>query len=517
MGRHYTPEQKTQFSGGFIASAIAILLAIIAVLAWLFLGNGSEDTGSNADSAEGESCIEGNLQLPVASGDATLTQSLLASWNATKPVVRDHCVQAVIAEDIAKAAVYIDADSPRLAQAVAAAGRTAAASGEHPKVAGQAAGIYDKHAATDADVDLKLPADAVTYPGDSAASAVVASALADGPESGAELLLRDENKSLADADGPVAAVQAISAQDAGSFHALEGAYVEYAAVVLNRSDEIDEEQARAAQAFADDLAAQYHGFEANPEVEGQVEAETDAKRLDASPVWEAYLARTALDFGNTGSKHQSNNDAAAQDHNKNDAKHANDAADALTATDTLFLLDTSDAMSSGFPGIAGPSRFQASADAIATLAPELSAHGHSVALWNYSSPLNPGVTQGFRQNIDFSDGAETARSVQLLGTGGVPQTNEALLAAAHAVRDHSGIAQSESQPSRIVLITSGTADGYPDFPAKFREALGAKAELSVVHVGDGETDPALREVAGHIQTVKNAAELEEKLRRVVGL
>ncbi|WP_204315184.1 hypothetical protein, partial [Klebsiella pneumoniae] len=71
-----------------------------------------------------------------------LTQSLLASWNATKPVVRDHCVQAVVAEDIAKAAVYIDADSPRLAQAVAAAGRTAAASGEHPKVAGQAAGIY---------------------------------------------------------------------------------------------------------------------------------------------------------------------------------------------------------------------------------------------------------------------------------------------------------------------------------------------------------------------------------------
>ncbi|MDK8805053.1 vWA domain-containing protein [Corynebacterium pseudodiphtheriticum] len=500
MGRHYTPEQKTQFSGGFIASTIAILLAIIAVLAWLFLGNGSEDTGSNADSAEGESCIEGNIQLPVASGDATLTQSLLASWNATKPVVRDHCVQAVVAEDIAKAAVYIDADSPRLAQAVAAAGRTAAASGEHPKVAGQAAGIYDKHAATDADVDLKLPADSVTYPGDSAASAVVASALADGPESGAELLLRDENKSLADADGPVAAVQAISAQDAGSFRALEGAYVEYAAVVLNQSDEIDEEQARAAQAFADDLAAQYHGFEANPEVEAQVEAETDAKRLDASPVWEAYLARTALDFGNTGSKHQSNDDA-----------------DALTATDTLFLLDTSDAMSSGFPGIAGPSRFQASADAIATLAPELSAHGHSVALWNYSSPLNPGVTQGFRRNIDFSDGAETARSVQLLGTGGVPQTNEALLAAAHAVRDHSGIAQSESQPSRIVLITSGTADGYPDFPAKFREALGAKAELSVVHVGDGETDPALREVASHIQTVKNAAELEEKLRRVVGL
>ena len=122
MGRHYTPEQKTRFSGGFIATVIAVLVAIIALLTWLVLRSGSEDTNSTASGDNGQECIEGDLQLPVASGDATLTQSLLASWNASNPVVRDHCVQAVVADDIAQAAVYIDADSPRLHHAITAAG-----------------------------------------------------------------------------------------------------------------------------------------------------------------------------------------------------------------------------------------------------------------------------------------------------------------------------------------------------------------------------------------------------------
>ena len=300
MGRHYTPEQKTQFSGGFIATVIAVLVAIIALLAWLVLRSGSEDTNSTASGDNGQECIEGDLQLPVASGDSTLTESLLASWNASNPVVRDHCVQAVVADDIAQAAVYIGADSPRLHHAITAADRKPAATGKAPKVAGQAAGIYDPNAATDAEVSIDLPADAVAYPGDSAASAVVATALTDDPEAGAELLLRDEDTVLADADGPAAAVQAMSAQGAGAFRALEGAYVEYAAVVLNQSDDIDEEQTRAAQVFVDDLAEQYHGFESSPEAEGQVEAETDTARLDATAVWDAYLARTTRDFSAAG-------------------------------------------------------------------------------------------------------------------------------------------------------------------------------------------------------------------------
>ena len=89
MGRHYTPEQKTQFSGGFIATVIALFVAIIVLIAWLVLGSGSTDSNSAADGAGEQSCIEGDLQLPVASGDKTLAQSLLASWNATTPVVRD--------------------------------------------------------------------------------------------------------------------------------------------------------------------------------------------------------------------------------------------------------------------------------------------------------------------------------------------------------------------------------------------------------------------------------------------
>ncbi|MDK4318544.1 MAG: hypothetical protein DI558_08480 [Corynebacterium propinquum] len=505
MGRHYTPEQKTQFSGGFIATVIAVLVAIIALLAWLVLRSGSEDTNSTASGDNGQECIEGDLQLPVASGDSTLTESLLASWNASNPVVRDHCVQAVVADDIAQAAVYIGADSPRLHHAITAADRKPAATGKAPKVAGQAAGIYDPNAATDAEVSIDLPADAVAYPGDSAASAVVATALTDDPEAGAELLLRDEDTVLADADGPAAAVQAMSAQGAGAFRALEGAYVEYAAVVLNQSDDIDEEQTRAAQVFVDDLAEQYHGFESSPEAEGQVEAETDTARLDATAVWDAYLARTTRDFSAAGTA----------------GTHPDTDEQLLASTDTLFLLDTSDAMAAGFAdtdqGPHGPSRYRAAADAIAASAPDISAAGHSVALWNYSSPLNPGVQQGFRRNIGFSDGVETAHSVQLLGTGGVPQTNEALLAAAHAVREYSASEQSGSKPARIVLITSGTADSYPEFAQQFRDAAGTGVELAVLFVGADEPDAALREVAQHMQVIKTAAELEDSLRRVVGL
>ncbi|MDK8846450.1 VWA domain-containing protein [Corynebacterium sp. MSK297] len=502
MGRHYTPEQKTQFSGGFIATVIAVLAAIIALLAWLVLRSDSEDTNPTASGDNGMECIEGDLQLPVASGDAILTQSLLASWNASNPVVRDHCVHAVVADDIARAAVYIDADSPRLHHAITAADRKPAASGKAPKVAGQAAGIYDPNAATDAEVTIDLPADAVAYPGDSVASAVVATVLVDDPEAGAELLLRDEDTVLADADGPAAAVQAMSAQGSGAFRHLEGAYVEYAAVVLNQSDEIDEEQARAAQVFVDDLAEQYHGFESTPEVEGQVEAETDTARLDATAVWDAYLARTSRDFSTAGTT----------------STHTDTDDQPLVSTDTLFLLDTSDAMAAGFADAdQGPSRFHAAADAIASSAPDISATGYSVALWNYSSPLAPGVQQGFRRNIGFSDGVETADSVQLLGTGGVPQTNEALLAAAHAVREYSAGEQSGDKPARIVLIASGTADSYPKFAQQFREAAGNDVELAVLFVGEDEPDAALREVAQNMQIVKNAAELEDSLRRVVGL
>ena len=278
--------------------------------------------------------------------------------------------------------------------------------------------------------------------------------------------------------------------------------MEYAAVVLNQTDDIDEEQARAAQVFVDDLAEQYHGFESSPEAEGQVEAETDTARLDATAVWDAYLARTTRDFSTAGTA----------------GTHTNADEHPVASTDTLFLLDTSDAMAAGFADTdQGPSRFQAAADAIAASAPDISAAGHSVALWNYSSPLNPGVQQGFRRNIGFSDGVETAHSVQLLGTGGVPQTNEALLAAAHAVREYSAREQSADKPARIVLIASGTADSYPEFAQQFLDAAGTDVELAVLFVGADEPDAVLREVAQHMQVIKTAAELEDSLRRVVGL
>src|SRR5699024_10377064 len=83
------------------------------------------------------------------------------------------------------------------------------------------------------------------------------------------------------------------------------------------------------------------------------------------------------------------------------------------AADTLILLDTSNAMAGQFDPVSG---------ALANTARALSGANKAVALWNYSSPLNPGVTVGYRDNLGFGNGDEAANTIQAFGTGGEPQT-----------------------------------------------------------------------------------------------
>src|SRR5699024_8096360 len=64
-------------------------------------------------------------------------------------------------------------------------------------------------------------------------------------------------------------------------------------------------------------------------------------------------------------------------------------APSADAADTLILLDTSNAMAGQFDPVSG---------ALANTARALSGANKAVALWNYSSPLNPGVTVGYRDN-----------------------------------------------------------------------------------------------------------------------
>ena len=169
--------------------------------------------------------------------------------------------------------------------------------------------------------------------------------------------------------------------------------------------------------------------------------------------------------------------------------------------DTLVLLDTS--------AQSDPFHVQAS-EALAQFSRDLGAQGQQVAMWNYSSPLTPGVTQGWRTNVSFSDGTDAAAAVERFGTGGVPQTRSAVVAAVANAAEHS---RTTGEPARVLLVTSGTAQDMDDatFTTAFEQALGdADVTLKILHVGDGEVDATLAEL-GNLTEVSDPAQIAELL------
>ena len=170
--------------------------------------------------------------------------------------------------------------------------------------------------------------------------------------------------------------------------------------------------------------------------------------------------------------------------------------------DTLFLVDLSANVAPMLGEVTG---------AVADVARDLGAQGHSVALWNYSSPLSPGVTVGYRDNLNFGPAEEVATVVDLLGTGGVPQTRSAVVAAVDRVSDR-------ENPASVVVVTTGTEQDMDD--ATFRQALeqvlGDKVSLRVVHLGDEQQDQVLADAAETVAT-SSPADLAQTLRRVAGL
>ncbi|WPF69638.1 VWA domain-containing protein [Corynebacterium sp. 21KM1197] len=153
------------------------------------------------------------------------------------------------------------------------------------------------------------------------------------------------------------------------------------------------------------------------------------------------------------------------------------------AAQTLFLLDTSERMA---PQIDA---------ARAALTAEAQATGQPVALWNYSSPLNPGVTRPWRDNVPFGPAEEITPVLQGFGTDGIPLTRTSVLAALRTAAEQ---AQATGQPTRVVLFTSGTAPEDLDDAAFGRQLASAlenpQVSLEVVQVGD-QVDQVLSEQA----------------------
>lgn len=222
---------------------------------------------------------------------------------------------------------------------------------------------------------------------------------------------------------------------------------------------------------------------ADQESTAQETSSDEATSEDAS-------AETSVDEAST--EENSEEETPSEEPETSEAPAPAPSADAdADAADTLILLDTSNAMAGQFDPVSG---------ALANTARALSGANKAVALWNYSSPLNPGVTVGYRDNLGFGNGDEAANTIQAFGTGGEPQTRPAVIAAADVAADR---AADINGPVRVLLVTTGTVTAMDDaaFADAFAQAAGNNVELSVVHVGPGAPDAAVEDVATEFTSV----------------
>lgn len=465
MGRH--SDGKSNFS--LSANAIVVLVIVIALIAGLiwwfgFRQPAGDDTTAVAGGQDNAECLEGELSLPLAAEDDVDGQRLLAAWQDTDPVVRDHCVQPELVDDPAEAAAYIGTWP-----AYEAAGRSAA--GSATVVDSLPVGVV---ATGDVDVS-ELAADELAYPvaDHPAVAAAVAAELTADDDAAAALLDRDAELTLAQAQatGLYAAPQTATGEDA-TFTELGSLAVE--AVALTPAGEVSEEQSRAAAEFVDYSAEQHSPT-------GDVLAVE--KRLLAQATGEVDAQEDTTPQESTAEESTAEESTAQETTPTEEPAPAPATPQPVT---TLLLLDTSERITG---------RFDAVRDELAGVAAGLTDQGNAVAIWNYSSPINPGVQKGWRRNLTFTDDADAVANVlRQLGTGGVPQTRSAVVAAANTAADQARLAD---EPVRVLVVTTGTEVDLSD--EDFRQALGrAQSEnvmIDVIHVGDAPVDQALADVA----------------------
>lgn len=469
VARHSSGKSNYAVSGNVIVAGV-VILALIAGLVWWFGLRGNSD-----DETQAQECIQGDLVLPVAEAQGVAARALINQWNETNPVVRDYCVSAELVDSVDDAAVFIATDNPRTTELL---GDRGVSSTVPVDVWTAQLWTADEAAALD-DVD---PAD-VSYPVATDPDTAVAVAVALAADQAPALIARDREVSIQDdaeilAVGPTAGIHkglGVTPLD------VAGAEVVAFAYILNPTGDITEEQARAAAAFA-----AFH----------DATAEVPAELPDRTAAWAAVTAPAPANVV-VEETPEAEAPAPAPD----------------TPVDTLLLLDTSAGTADAF---GDRSIYAASATALGPIARDLGAGGQQVALWNYSSPINPGVTQGWRRNVNFSDGDKAADAVLRFGTAGVPQTRSAVVAAVANAADRS---RETGAPARVLLVTTGTERDMGDsaFTQAFAEALGgADVSVEVVHVGDREIDGALAGVTRHTQ-VTDPAQLDPTLRAAAGL
>ncbi|MGX0629608.1 hypothetical protein ACUW8P_000705 [Corynebacterium afermentans] len=483
MAKHASGKNNYRLSGELIALLVVLALIAAAVIWWL------STRGDDADSAaaQPEDCVAGELVLPVAASDKGAGQSLVDAYGASSPVVRDYCVKPQLVDSVADAAVFVAPNTAVTHQSLDSAGRTPAVSDAQPAYS-EAVGVAGKDEIKFEDLTADKLRFAVSE--ESAASALVASQVV-GNDNDAVQALTDQRIASASELNADAGEYLATAEDAvpeGLKFTPVGADAVYTAFPLNQNDKVDENQARAGQDFARFASEHFDGSAKDQP------AVSDLVWAAALPAGGEAITADAKENGDA--QNAADADKAADEAGSNAA--------ALQPENTLFLLDTSDAMS---PYI------QPAKDAIANAALELGAQGKQVGLWNYSSPLNPGVVVGYRQNITVSPDADSvAVAVRRFLTGGVPQTRQAVEAAA-------GAYGTGDAKTRIVLVTTGTADAGDDnaFEDAVRGAAGDKVEITVVRVGEGEADQAVEALSAKAVDAAQADAIEGAVKQASGL
>lgn len=459
MARHASGKNNLRLAGWLIALLVALAVAaVLAVVLW-------QRDGADS-SAAAPDCVSGDLVLPVAASDEKVGRALIDDYAAANPVVRDYCIKPQYVDSIKEAAVYIAPNTSITHTALKSAERTAAVA-DPQAVHSEPVGV----AGTDQVKLEDVKTESVLFPVEEEpeASALVAAKVAGNDNDAVKALTDQRLGKLADfagADGNLVATAEDSVPEGLSFTPV-GADIVYAAIPLNQNDAVNEDQARAGQDFARAAAEKFDGSEKDQPVISDL-------------VWAAALPSGGEKLGDQA-----------------------EAAKVIEPVNTLFLLDTSEAMA---PFI------EPAKDAIGNTALELAGAGKEVGLWNYSSPLTPGVVNGFRQNISVSPDAESVNvAVRRFLVGGVPQTREALQAAAAAYGN-------ANAPMRIVLVTTGTADAGDDaaFIDGFRQAAGNNLDLTVVRVGEGDPDAALEQIAQKQVDAKTAENIADAVKQAAG-
>ncbi|WIM68810.1 VWA domain-containing protein [Corynebacterium breve] len=450
MGRHSDGKNNYKLAANAVTFLVGLLVLGLVAVWFFFLRNDGPVQPVEAQ------CVSGELNVPVAAANTPLAQQLIDDWSDTNPVVRDYCAQPVLVDDVASAAVYLGPNNPVTTKQLEKAERSSA-TGDPQPVHTVTAGLWGKSTISE---PSSIPATDVSYENDPSVNAIVASTLTD--------TAQDAAKALRTGKGEYVAGIESDNIEGSTFTELPEARLTYAAFPLNAGGSINEDQARAGAAFAKFAAEGFEGEVAQPEIK------------DA--VW-----------------------TAASEQRGNRPTESSPAPQATAKADTLFLLDTSTSMEP---------YSQAAAQSIGKAANDLIDSGNQVALWNYSSPLTPGVTKGWRSNVQFTEEKDAvANRVAVLQNDGQSHTREAVEAAADLVAEYDG-------DYRIVLISGGYDDTAGDdaaFKARMQPLLDKDVEVSVVAVGNQPVDPALEEIATLVVKAPASGDIEKSVLQAAGL